>query len=98
VANGHAVSTPQEFIVDDALVIAPPAPLALQRAPEEILREAAIAAKALRDLVESKPKKVVLNGKTFLQFEDWLTVARFLRCHCSRAVDDLRRARPRAGL
>jgi hypothetical protein len=77
VANGHAVSTPQEFIVDDALVIAPPAPLALQRAPEEILREAAIAAKALRDLVESKPKKVVLNGKTFLQFEDWLTVARF---------------------
>jgi len=51
--------------------------LRLQRAPEEILAEAAKAAKALRDLVESKPKKVVLNGKTFLQFEDWLTVARF---------------------
>jgi hypothetical protein len=51
--------------------------LRLQRAPEDVLREAAIAAKALRDLVESKPKKVVFNGKTFLQFEDWLTVARF---------------------
>lgn len=51
--------------------------LRLQRAPEEVLREASLAAKALRDLVEAKPKKVVLNGKTFLQFEDWLTVARF---------------------
>ena len=51
--------------------------LRLQRAPEEVLREAALAAKALRDLVEAKPKKVVFNGKTFLQFEDWLTVARF---------------------
>lgn len=51
--------------------------LSLQRAPEQVLAEAAKAAKALRDLVESKPKKVVLNGKTFLQYEDWLTVARF---------------------
>lgn len=53
------------------------AQLKLERTPEEILSEAAKAAKALHDLVESKPKKVVLNGKTFLQFEDWLTVARF---------------------
>jgi hypothetical protein len=65
---------PQE--IEGSLVLAPPQ-LALQRAPELILQEASIAAKALRDLVESKPKKVVLNGKTFLQFEDWLTVARF---------------------
>ncbi|MGH9505260.1 MAG: hypothetical protein ACRD20_20595 [Terriglobales bacterium] len=55
----------------------PPMMLAIQRSPEDVLREAAVAAKALRDLVEAKPKKVVLNGKTFLQFEDWLTVARF---------------------
>lgn len=53
------------------------AQLAMPRAPEIVLQEAAKAAKVLRDLVESKPKKVVFNGKTFLQFEDWLTVARF---------------------
>ena len=60
------------------LALRPPdAALVMQRAPEIVLQEAALAAKALRDLVEAKPKKVVLNGKTFLQFEDWLTVARF---------------------
>lgn len=58
------------------MIVAPPQ-LALQRTPQIVLEEAAVAAKALKDLVESKPKKVVLNGKTFLQFEDWLTVARF---------------------
>ncbi len=61
----------------EALTIAPGSPLKLQREPEDVLAEAAKAAKALRALVESKPRKVVLNGKTFLQFEDWLTVARF---------------------
>ncbi len=50
---------------------------ALQRAPELVLQEAAQAAKALRDVIESKPNKVVIDGKTFLQFEDWQTVARF---------------------
>jgi len=51
--------------------------LRLQREPQEILAEAAKAAKALRDLVEAKPNKVVFRGKTFLTHEDWLTVARF---------------------
>ena len=68
--------------------------LRLQRAPEEVLREASLAAKALRDLVESKPKKVVLNGKTFLQFEDWLTVARFYGITvASRATNYVERGR-----
>lgn len=63
-------------IQPDAIVISSPH-MKLEREPEEILAEASKAAKALRDLVESKPKKVVFRGKTFLQFEDWLTVARF---------------------
>jgi hypothetical protein len=52
-------------------------PLKLQRAPEEVLREATLAAQALADVIESNPNKVVINGKTFLTYEDWLTVARF---------------------
>jgi hypothetical protein len=51
--------------------------LKLQREPQEVLREAALAAQALADVIESKPNKVVINGKTFLTYEDWLTVARF---------------------
>lgn len=65
-----------EVPVLDALVSQPPS-LALQRAPEVVLEEASRAAQALRDVIERKPAKVVINGKTFLQFEDWQTLGRF---------------------
>jgi hypothetical protein len=54
-----------------------PMQLAMSRAPEIVLAEAATAAKALREVIESKPTKCVINGKTFLQFEDWQTLGRF---------------------
>lgn len=53
------------------------AQMAMSRAPELVLQEAAKAAQALRDVIERKPQKVVINGKTFLQFEDWQTLGRF---------------------
>jgi len=34
-------------------------------------------ANALMTVIESKPKKVIINGKQFLEFEDWQTIARF---------------------
>jgi HD-GYP domain-containing protein (c-di-GMP phosphodiesterase class II) len=49
----------------------------MPRAPEIVLQEAAKAAQALREVIERKPSKVVINGKTFLQFEDWQTLGRF---------------------
>ena len=52
-------------------------PLSVQRAPDVVLEEAAKAAKALKEVIESKPKKVTFGGKTYLQFEDWQTIARF---------------------
>jgi hypothetical protein len=58
------------------LVVAPNA-LAIQQAPNVVLEEASKAARALQQIIESKPKKVVLNGKTYLQFEDWQTLGRF---------------------
>lgn len=51
--------------------------LAIQRAPDVVLEEATRAAKALAQVIEGKPKKVVFNGKTYLQFEDWQTLGRF---------------------
>jgi hypothetical protein len=61
------------------LTLRPPesAQLAMSRAPEIVLQEAAKAAQALRDVIERKPTKCVINGKTFLQFEDWQTLGRF---------------------
>jgi len=47
------------------------------RPPEVVLQEAMQAAKALQKVIESKPKKVQFNGKTYLTYEDWQTVARF---------------------
>jgi hypothetical protein len=61
------------------IALRPPesAQLAMPRAPEIVLQEAAKAAQALREVIERKPSKVVINGKTFLQFEDWQTLGRF---------------------
>src|SRR5579863_7610684 len=61
------------------IALRPPesAQLAMPRAPEIVLQEAAKAALALRDVIERKPSKCVINGKTFLQFEDWQTLGRF---------------------
>src|SRR5580700_10112305 len=67
-------------IDSQAIVLSPPPQieaLAMPRAPEIVLQEAAKAAQALREVIERKPNKCVINGKTFLQFEDWQTLGRF---------------------
>jgi hypothetical protein len=51
--------------------------LAVSRSPDIVLKEAQRAAKALSKVIEGKPKKLVFNGKTYLQFEDWQTLGRF---------------------
>jgi ElaB/YqjD/DUF883 family membrane-anchored ribosome-binding protein len=51
--------------------------LSIQRAPEVVLEEARKAAKALADVLANKPKKVIISGEQYLQFEDWQTLGRF---------------------
>lgn len=51
--------------------------LHVAREPGIVLAEAQRAAKALQEVIESKPDKVRFNGKTYLTFEDWQTVGRF---------------------
>ena len=64
-----AVVVPQEF------------GLSMTRDPNAILAEGHRAAKALKDLIASKPadEKVMMNGKQYLEFEDWSTVATFYK-------------------
>ena len=49
----------------------------LEHAPTAVLREAQTAAAALKDVISKKPKKVVMNGEQYLEFEDWQTCGRF---------------------
>lgn len=53
------------------------ASLAISRDPQDVLAEAAKAANAIKGLIDKKKKKVVFNGETYMENEDWLTVARF---------------------
>ena len=54
--------------------------VSLWRNPETVLTEAKQAAQALIKVVNMKPKKVVFNGETYLEFEDWQTVSKFYGC------------------
>ena len=45
--------------------------------PGEIVESAKVGAKALTDIINQKPKKVVINGEQYIEFEDWQTLGRF---------------------
>ena len=59
------------------LVVTEPMPVSVSRAPSEVLKEATQAAKALKQVLDSKKKKVRFNGEQYLEFEDWQTVGKF---------------------
>lgn len=63
----------------DALSVYQPmqADVAIHRPPAKVLEEARQAAQALTDVISKKAKPVKFNGETYLEFEDWQTVARF---------------------
>lgn len=58
-------------------VMPPPAQMIVSRPPDIVLAEATEAAKALKAVIDAKPKKVIFNGNIYLEFEDWQTVAKF---------------------
>jgi len=49
----------------------------LEGDPEKVLAFAQQASRALVTVISQKPRKVVINGEQYLEFEDWQTVARF---------------------
>lgn len=51
--------------------------LAMYREPSVVLEEAKKAARALSDVIANKKKPVIINNEQYLEFEDWMTVARF---------------------
>ena len=63
--------------MENEMVAAAQFGLAMGRSPSAVLAEAHTAAKALKDLISKKEKKVIMNGKQYLEFEDWQTVGGF---------------------
>lgn len=51
--------------------------ISVSRNPQVVLNEARKAAQALISVVSQKKKPVIFNGEQYLEFEDWMTVARF---------------------
>jgi hypothetical protein len=51
--------------------------LQLMRAPEVVLEEARQSAAVLKDVLDKKEKKVMMNGEQYLEFEDWSMLGRF---------------------
>lgn len=53
--------------------------LTVGRDPNAVLAEAHRAAKALKDVLDSKPKEdwVIMNGQRYLEYEDWALLAKF---------------------
>ncbi len=45
--------------------------------PRKIISEANKAARALKKVINGKPKKVIINGEQYLEFEDWQTLGYF---------------------
>jgi len=63
--------------MSDELAVIEATDLTISRAPELVLTEAHEAAKALKRVIDAKPRKVVINSRTYLEFEDWQTVGKF---------------------
>lgn len=45
-----------------------------------VVKEARKAAEVLVDVISQKPKKVMMNGEQYLEFEDWQIVGKFYGC------------------
>ena len=63
--------------MDELVVIDNHRDLEVRRDPVDVLEEARRAAKALKDVIDAKPKPVIFGGEKYLEFEDWQTVGRF---------------------
>lgn len=51
--------------------------LSVRRPPDVVLAEAKEAAVALKNVLDAKPNKVMMNDEVYLEFEDWQTIGRF---------------------
>lgn len=52
-------------------------PMLMEAEPDVVLGAARTAAKALQNVIDQKPKKVMMGGEQYLEFEDWQTLGRF---------------------
>ena len=68
-------STP--LVTETEALTGEPLPERTPRDPQRILAQAEQAAQALAQAMAGKPRRVILNGSEYLEFEDWRTLAGF---------------------
>jgi hypothetical protein len=68
-------STP--LVTETEALTGEPLPERTPRDPQRILAQAEQAAQALARAMAGKPRRVILNGSEYLEFEDWQTLAGF---------------------
>lgn len=54
--------------------------MGLARSPDRVISEAVIAVNVFKDVINQKPRKVIINGEQYLEYEDWQTLGEFYRC------------------
>lgn len=67
----------KEPVVERALSVPDQKTVVLQGDPKQQLEFAKQCSVALMDVLKLKPKKVMINGRQYLEYEDWQTLARF---------------------
>ncbi len=72
----HYIEDIKEVKMDNKELIEKPVTDIVYR-PAEVIKSATEAAKKLKEIIASKPKKVMINGEQYLEYEDWQTVGRF---------------------
>jgi hypothetical protein len=65
------------------------ADLTIRRPPSIVLEEARQAAVCLKDVLDSKEHKVMMNDEQYLEFEDWQTVGKFYGVTCGEEGEPL---------
>lgn len=75
--SGEIIELKPESQVVDADIVLSTTGVGLAITPKEAIKQAGVAAKALQDVIEQRPEKVVINGKTYLTLEDWQLLAHF---------------------
>ncbi len=67
----------EEMMIEKQVVVREEQGIDLVQKPKAVIDNAVEAAKELKQIVDKKSKKVIINNEQYLEFEDWQTLGKF---------------------